>query len=542
MLASNSLCKTSLSLRTLLRLLLLVIVGAAVAAEGKVRELTAKNFDASLREHSISFIEFYAPWCGHCQKLTPEWERTAELSKNLDVLVGKVDAIQEKTLAQEHGVSSFPTLKLFRKNSKVSKIYNGARTAQSMVEWLKVWEKAELLQRPKLETGLAKSLVGGDKHFAIIGLLSGKNEKDEQLKPILEGASFVLNPQHPAGEVPVMEVLADDKFLIELGAPTDLKTPCVVALRDFAFEEKVLVHQFGSESFEKEFDSTMKWLTASRVPAFIPARSSTQQFFLEDIDPHNGLVIYFGSDQKLRQEMHELAVQFGKTEKRLKWVHGDDEPSNDDRSEFAVSLAKNVALVPDEFPEVVVWEFGETEDEDKVFRLSQQTDSSMSKSGVKTFVERWQNKTLEEVKDPVVSVTTNDFDKIVLNSKKDVLVKFYAPWCGQCKAIAPVYRTLGTHYMNDGNVVIAKMDATLHKHPSAEITQYPTLKFYPKGKKIAPLDMGFKPNREKLDFVKFIEDNRVTTPPKPKKTEQPKKATFSASSSTKQSPEKEEEL
>merc|ERR1719217_849960 len=57
------------------------------------------------------FVEFYAPWCGHCKKLEPEWEKTAAYQY---VPVAKVDAIAEDKLASRHGVQSFPTLMLFK--------------------------------------------------------------------------------------------------------------------------------------------------------------------------------------------------------------------------------------------------------------------------------------------------------------------------------------------------------------------------------------------------------------------------------------------
>ena len=63
----------------------------------------------------------------------------------------------------------------------------------------------------------------------------------------------------------------------------------------------------------------------------------------------------------------------------------------------------------------------------------------------------------------VVDLTTSNFDDIVQDADKDVLVEFYAPWCGHCKNLAPVYEKLGTAYKNEDDCVVARIDADAHR-------------------------------------------------------------------------------
>lgn len=104
----------------------------------------------------------------------------------------------------------------------------------------------------------------------------------------------------------------------------------------------------------------------------------------------------------------------------------------------------------------------------------------------------------------VVELNDNNFDKIVKDSSKDVLVEFYAPWCGHCKSLIPTYEKLSTAYSADSNIVIAKIDADKHKDIGGRygVSGFPTIKFFPKGNKETP--EAYEGARELNDFVNFI--------------------------------------
>jgi len=70
----------------------------------------------------------------------------------------------------------------------------------------------------------------------------------------------------------------------------------------------------------------------------------------------------------------------------------------------------------------------------------------------------------EDNSGPVKVVVGHSFEDIVLDSTKDVLVKYYAPWCGHCQKLAPHWEELGTHVKDVSDIVIAKYDATLNEN------------------------------------------------------------------------------
>ncbi|XP_068662430.1 probable protein disulfide-isomerase A6 [Aristolochia californica] len=108
---------------------------SAVADETVV--LTEENFEKEVGQDRGALVEFYAPWCGHCKKLVPEYEKVAtSFKKSKSVLIGKVDCDDQKNLCSKNGVSGYPTIKWFPSKSLEPKKYEGARTAEALVDFV----------------------------------------------------------------------------------------------------------------------------------------------------------------------------------------------------------------------------------------------------------------------------------------------------------------------------------------------------------------------------------------------------------------------
>ena len=99
-----------------------------------VTELTPQTFQSFLNTHKPVFIMFYAPWCGHCKSMHPEFEKFAKGVKDV-VRVGAVNADQYRELGGQFDVKGFPTIKFWKigaKKGQKAQDYNGGRTAAAL--------------------------------------------------------------------------------------------------------------------------------------------------------------------------------------------------------------------------------------------------------------------------------------------------------------------------------------------------------------------------------------------------------------------------
>ncbi|KAH9100603.1 hypothetical protein Ae201684P_006799 [Aphanomyces euteiches] len=153
---------------------LFLFMGACVA---QVHELTSKNFNQLvLQSGDYWLVEFYAPWCGHCKKLEPEWKAAAKQLKSKAKL-GAVDCTKHEELAQQFGITGFPTIKEFGKDKKKPQEYRGGRQASDIVQYVQSSPHAGLADTVALLTYTDMYAFFDSKLPSVLVMGRNKNKK-----------------------------------------------------------------------------------------------------------------------------------------------------------------------------------------------------------------------------------------------------------------------------------------------------------------------------------------------------------------------------
>jgi len=117
---------------------------------------------------------------------------------------------------------------------------------------------------------------------------------------------------------------------------------------------------------------------------------------------------------------------------------------------------------------------------------------------------------IPKVHSDIVVLNSGNFDEVVFAPNVNALVLFFAPWCGHCKNLAPTYEKIATDFLNEKNVVIAKIDATENTVLAEKyhVHGYPHLTFFDSKKKS---EEGYEPyiydgNRDEKDIISFLNE------------------------------------
>jgi thioredoxin 1 len=97
-----------------------------------VREFTDENFQAEVLDSDVPvLVDFWAPWCGPCRQIAPLIDELA--NENPTKRVGKVNIEDNQELAQRYGITSIPTLLIF-KDGEVTQMFQGGSSPKASLQ------------------------------------------------------------------------------------------------------------------------------------------------------------------------------------------------------------------------------------------------------------------------------------------------------------------------------------------------------------------------------------------------------------------------
>jgi len=450
--------------------------GSIFAEDSAVLTLTNENFDQVINENPLILVEFYAPWCGHCKKLAPEYEKAAEeLGKSLPLAKVDADAEQNRPLAQKFEIRGFPTLKLFRDG--VASDYQGERTSAALVAFMRK-QAAPVVSQVNEED--IETFSKSDK-VVVVGFF-GSQESQEYIN--FQKVAEKLRDKFTFG------VINSESAAKQYGLQSQ---PGIVLFKQFDEETNILT--------PSEFENLENFILVNSIPLIDEIGPENYRIYMESGLPLVYLFVDLKVDGQKEQQLEQISDIAKETKGKLNWVYIDW--SKYSRHSERLGLSGKVV------PALAI----EKPDNGKHYAFDENT--SITKENVKPWITSFLDGQLpptiksEEIPEkndgPVKVIVAKTFEKIVLDSTKDVLVEFYAPWCGHCKQLAPIYEKLGESLSAFPSIVIAKIDATTNDvDASYGIRGFPTIKFFPALDK-TPID--YNGDRTLANMIEFVKEH-----------------------------------
>jgi len=465
---------------------LLVVTWAEDATEAPKEEegvlvLTTANFEKAIADNKHILVEFYAPWCGHCKSLAPEYAKAAGMlkEKKSEIKLAKVDATVESKLAEKYEVRGYPTLKFFREGKPAE--YAGGREASEIVSWL---EKKTGPPAKTIDTVEAlKEFKTFSKKKQVVVLGYFKTEDDNQ-KAFLGAAA----------EIDDIEFGITDNA--DVAEAAEMKAEGVVVLMDFDDKRVDYDGKFNAEDITK-------FIKAKSMPLVVDFdQENAGKIFGGDVQKHCLLFMSAkdGKADDIRGAFKTAAKEF---KGKVLFVNiNTDEEDHQRIMEF-------FGLKDKELPAIRMIHLG-----DDMVKFKPAT-TELDAESIKTFVGDVESGKMkphlmsEDIpedwdKNPVKVLVGKNFAEVAKDKSKHVFVEFYAPWCGHCKQLAPIWDQLAEKFKDREDVVIAKMDSTANELEEVKIQSFPTLKWFPKG---SDEIVDYNGGRTLEDLTKFVESD-----------------------------------
>eukprot|EP00727_Mastigamoeba_balamuthi_P008907 m51a1_g4639 putative protein disulfide-isomerase (526) ;mRNA; r:338750-341186 len=463
---------------------------AEPAGPSDVVVLTDETHDDAVAKNPVIMVEYYAPWCGHCKALAPEYEKAATALKGKAV-IAKVDATTNEKTAQAQGVRGFPTVRLFLNGKPVE--FNGPRTAEGIAAFI---NKAMQPALSVLSTAEQVAEFKKGSTVAVIAYFPGAADP-AAVEATAEGplslATFKSVAEAGKMTSPVSFAIVTEAALLAADAKAD-----AIALRLFRRADNA---EYPYDVTAQDTKGLLQWANLFSLLPLDEIGPSNYQRYMELHMPMFWLCIDPSKDNDaVKETVTTLAKEFaGKM--LFIWL---------DTAKYG-GQAKYIGLSGNVVPSASIMSEQGSKfpfDEQKALTLEDlRAHVSDVLAGKATpFIKSAEVPADNEQRD-VFEVVGKTFKEVSEDATRDVLIEFYAEYCGHCKALAPIYEQLGKLLKPVSTLRIARVNVP-ENDVTAQIQGFPTILLFPAGETKTPVE--YQGDRTLSSLLNFVKEHAKT--------------------------------
>lgn len=465
-----------------------------------------------LKKEKSFMMMFYAPWCGFCKRLKPDYSAAAtELKGTHTIVAMDVNKPENSAARIKYNITGFPTL-IYFENGGPKYTYEGENNKAGIVSFMR--NPGQAPEKPKEDAWAdtpsdVHHLTDGNFHEFI------KSESSvlvmfyapwcghcKRMKPEYDAAGTILKEKGAVGKVAALDATAHTA----IGGEFSIKGyPTIKYFKDgeFAFDvssarEKDKIVEFMMDPKEpppppppekpwSEIESSVVHLTDDNYKPFLKKKKHVLVMFYAP---------WCGHCKKAKPELTGAADKF----------------VDDAKVEFAAvdcTVYQTLCTLNDVsgYPTFKYFNYykntkpyngGRTESEFVKFMSDPENPLAGSPPPTPSPSEEWASVGGAQ---HIVHLTNDNFDTFIQD--KEALVMFYAPWCGHCKAMKGDYGAAALEMMSAGlSGRLAAVDATVERSLAGryDIRGFPTLKFFRRGQMVSE----YNRSRKTADIVEFM--------------------------------------
>ncbi|KAF4655462.1 hypothetical protein FOL47_009422 [Perkinsus chesapeaki] len=453
---------------------------AGSADRGKIRHLTEKELDDDIPQSGISMVMFYAPYCPYCQSFKPFFENAVKklaMHDDIPIRFGMIDGIEypnvvnwiNRIIDKEHVIETtgdadkflednpFVAIGLFDSMRDGEFFKHSTRHfediffataygqgARDIIDHL--YSRGKITKKPS-QLPAVIALYHHDDHFSIYEQDLDYHHLDRFL---LSRTLPLITPYTPEGAesllssgMPVLYLFRDGQSQVGKASEADLKEMAKEFIGDVLFS--------------------------------IVDTASAEEHYVEGLTKELGIE----ADAAQQQPIVRILYHPARESRHISFFDGMTrkfKPRNDG----------TMGKIDKEFFRTFINDF--------------KSGSVHPYTRSEPIPDYWGN-------EGVIQVVGDNFEDVVMNDAEDVLVNYFAPWCGHCRQLSSTYSALGDKVKHlKSTLKIVKIDATQNELP-LRVDAFPTIMLYPAGRKHSPV--YFQGKRTVENFIQFLKQNAV---------------------------------